>query len=113
MHHQDMSWCPTAGCQYVFCFDEDESEFNCPLCHKIYCLKCKVPFHNGLSCKEFNINRVFDKNDEKFIEFVKGAKYKQCPSCLFWVEKNEGCDHMTCRCKYEFCYVCGGKYQAC
>lgn len=20
---------------------------------------------------------------------------------------------MTCRCKYEFCYVCGGKYGAC
>lgn len=44
---------------------------------------------------------------------VKGAKYKQCPNCRFWVEKNEGCDHMTCRCKYEFCYVCGGKYGQC
>ena len=35
---------------------------------------------------------------------------KQCPSCLFWVEKNKGCDHMTCRCGYEFCFRCGAKY---
>lgn len=25
----------------------------------------------------------------------------------------KGCDHMTCRCKYEFCYKCGGKYREC
>lgn len=35
---------------------------------------------------------------------------KQCPSCKFWVEKNKGCDHMTCRCGYEFCFRCGAKY---
>lgn len=45
--------------------------------------------------------------------FAKGAKFKQCPNCKFWVEKNQGCDHMTCRCKYQFCYVCGGQYGKC
>lgn len=25
----------------------------------------------------------------------------------------KGCDHMTCRCKYEFCYKCGGIYGKC
>ena len=54
-----------------------------------------------------------DDEDKKFMMLAKGAKFKQCPSCKFWVEKNEGCDHMTCRCKYEFCYVCGGKYNKC
>jgi len=53
------------------------------------------------------------EEDRNFLVCVKGAKYKQCPSCKFWVEKNDGCDHMTCRCKYEFCYVCGGKYNRC
>ena len=76
-------------------------------------MKCKVEFHKGMTCKEFAISRVFDKNDEAFIQFVRGAKYKQCPKCKFWVEKNEGCDHMTCRCSFQFCYICGGVYQKC
>lgn len=66
-----------------------------------------------MDCKECSVNRVFDDNDAKFVEFVKGAKYKQCPNCSFWVEKVKGCNHMTCRCKFEFCYQCGVKYGTC
>ena len=51
--------------------------------------------------------------DKQFLNFVKGAQYKQCPSCKFWVSKNEGCDHMTCRCGHEFCYKCGAEYGTC
>ena len=44
------------------------------------------------------------------MDFVKGSRIKQCAQCKFWVEKAEGCNHMTCRCKYQFCYICGGKW---
>lgn len=50
------------------------------------------------------------EEQKEFINFAKGAHMKQCPSCKFWVEKNKGCDHMTCRCGYEFCFRCGAKY---
>lgn len=36
------------------------------------------------------------------VQDVMGVKAKQCPSCHEHIEKNGGCDHMTCRCKYEF-----------
>jgi hypothetical protein len=54
-----------------------------------------------------------DKNEQAFLEYVRGAKYKMCPFCNFWVEKTVGCDHMRCRCGKEFCYRCGGVYRQC
>lgn len=41
-----------------------------------------------MTCKEFQINNTFNEDDKKFIEFVKVAKFKQCPKCRYWVEKN-------------------------
>lgn len=51
--------------------------------------------------------------EELFEQFVKGKNFKQCPKCRRWVEKTQGCDHMTCRCGGEFCYKCGGPYRNC
>jgi len=35
------------------------------------------------------------------------ATTKQCPGCQRPIEKNEGCDHMTCiTCRHEFCWRC-------
>jgi len=40
-------------------------------------------------------------------------KARKCPGCDCWIEKNEGCDHMTCRqCRYEFHWCCGTHYYA-
>jgi len=36
-----------------------------------------------------------------------GNECKVCPRCLFLVEKDSGCDHMTCQCGYEYCQICG------
>jgi len=35
------------------------------------------------------------------------ANTKDCPKCHVAVEKNGGCNHMTCRqCGYEWCWLC-------
>jgi hypothetical protein len=38
----------------------------------------------------------------------------QCPQCGQGIEKNDGCDHMTCKkpmgCGFEFCWRCSAPY---
>merc|ERR1711988_21238 len=39
-----------------------------------------------------------------------GNSCQACPRCLVVVRKEDGCDHMVCRCGTEFCFRCGGPY---
>jgi hypothetical protein len=103
--------CPTADCQYGIEIDEKNpptnSKFSCQLCNKKYCLKCKCEYHEGKTCSEFK-GKKNNKDEENFLEYAKREKIKMCPKCKTWIEKIDGCNHMTCsKCKYEFCYICG------
>merc|ERR550514_1353158 len=48
-------------------------------------------------------------------EEYKRRNTKPCPRCQSPIEKNDGCDHMTCRrgaggCGHEFCWLCLADY---
>jgi len=103
----EVSWCPTADCQNVFEKSDNIHEFKCDSCGIHYCLDCRVEFHKGQSCKEWRISNNFLPEDQKFYDFIKGRKFKQCTKCKYWVEKISGCDNMNCRCGFGFCYRCG------
>lgn len=69
----DISWCPTVNCNYAFFFEDDKgTDFRCEVCKKQYCLNCRVPYHRGQTCKEYQISHKHDANDEAFIKFAKG-----------------------------------------
>lgn len=44
------------------------------------------------------------------MKFGRVAFVKRCPHCATPMQKNDGCNHMTCRCGKSFCWTCGGKY---
>ena len=107
----EISFCPTPGCQYICYYDANVYHLDCPLCKKSYCLKCKTEWHKNQTCQEYQEfhNMTYDEkiNQKKFDDYVKGNKCKQCPTCKRWVEKNKGCDHISCLCGTHFCYRCG------
>lgn len=37
--------------------------------------------------------------------------YKRCPKCEAPIDKNGGCDHMTCRCGYDFWWTTLAPYR--
>ena len=76
----DYSWCPTPDCNYVFIWEEEDgAEFECEKCGKSYCLDCRVEWHKGKSCAQYRASKKEKTDDEKFLKFVRGKKYKQCP----------------------------------
>ncbi|KAK6153844.1 hypothetical protein DH2020_013483 [Rehmannia glutinosa] len=105
-------YCPYKSCSVLLVKDSDEEvigEAECPLCRRLFCVECKVPWHSGIGCEEFSTMNENERGSDDLMvhELAKRNGWQRCPSCKFYVEKNEGCLHMTCRCGFEFCYACG------
>ncbi|XP_047309969.1 E3 ubiquitin-protein ligase RSL1-like [Impatiens glandulifera] len=112
----EMYYCPFSDCSVMMVDDSNGKETitqaECPLCHRLFCVQCRVPFHVGIECDEF---LKLDK-DERGLgdlmvrELAAKNKWRRCPNCRFYVEKKEGCLHITCRCGFQFCYACGANW---
>jgi hypothetical protein len=63
-----------------------------------YCRKCRETEHLG-PCKRIN---------KKFAAVAKSNGFQRCPKCRRWIDKNGGCNNMSCVCGNTFCYGCGG-----
>lgn len=44
-------------------------------------------------------------------QLAQKLHFRRCPKCKSLIERSEGCKHMTCRCKYEFCHQCGSRWK--
>ncbi len=106
----EITFCKTPGCSYMCFYGKCEFHLKCPLCKKEYCLQCKTEWHTNLTCEEYQKQKKDDENEKQFELYLKGSRAKQCPNCKKWVEKISGCDHITCSCGSEFCYLCGELY---
>lgn len=48
--------------------------------------------------------------DEEMRALIARGEARICPGCRNGVQRNEGCNHMTCRCGVQFCYVCNARW---
>ena len=114
--------CPNAACDYFFSRGnvKEIRKHDCPACGLSWCFKCNMNYHVGYTCAEYSARRTAEyvnstelEEDRQLEAWARSVGAKRCARCKYWVHKNDGCDHMTCRCGYEFCYKCGGKYREC
>lgn len=108
-------WCLNSRCKSGQIHHDDSPIFVCTACGFKHCVIHTIPWHEGETCADYNYRvsgqKTRDEDDasKKLIDQIS----KKCPGplCGANIEKNKGCDHMTCRkCKHEFCWVCMADY---
>ncbi|KAL5077247.1 hypothetical protein RYX36_016231 [Vicia faba] len=96
-------YCPYKNCSLLLVNDgvEAVTSCECPSCHRLFCAQCKVPWHGDMNCQEFQQSKTGRHNekqlDEKFYELARTQNWQRCPGCSMYVQKNGGCNNMSCR----------------
>ncbi|RYP17646.1 hypothetical protein DL767_009972 [Monosporascus sp. MG133] len=78
----------------------------CGECGARTCTECKAAAHGGGDCPN-------DVQLQQVIQLAREQGWQRCQNCWGMVELNMGCNHMTCRCGFQFCYVCGSRWKTC
>ncbi|KAK1573278.1 IBR finger domain-containing protein [Colletotrichum navitas] len=79
---------------------------SCKGCGQRTCTMCKGAEHKDQDC-------VQDTLTQNLLEVAAANGWQRCFSCRAIVELDHGCNHMTCRCGTQFCYVCGLQWKTC
>lgn len=101
-------FCPQRNCSAIVTLPPKRNfilfsskQAKCRECQHVFCVKCNNSHSRFLSCDT--------SSEAKFNRWRRSTKQgcKKCPGCRMYIEKNEGCSHMTCRsCGTHFCWHC-------
>ena len=111
----DVKLCPNPRCDNVIELPgHGMVEIKCR-CGLSFCFKCLRESHRPCDCDMKKAWEEKNKADSEKTKLII-VNIKQCPNCLIYISKNQGCNHMTCRkeaggCGYEFCWVCLGEWK--
>lgn len=108
---EDRIFCPSSTCgQFIPPRRRVDAKYpfgvTCRKCHTRACVMCKRPAHPpGEDCPE-------DWELEAVLKMGEKSGWRRCYQCRNLVELSQGCTHMICRCKAQFCYICGAVWDA-
>ena len=101
-----VKYCPTADCGMVYRVSTEGRRFTCCACQAEICTSCQMQWHEGLTCAMFKSGKQVEGCLEDWMK-KDPSNRKNCPKCKTPIEKNEGCNHMTCSgCKSHMCWLC-------
>ncbi|GKE32965.1 zinc finger, C6HC-type containing protein [Tanacetum coccineum] len=82
----------TVRLKIVLLVDDDGgtvTSSECPHCNRLFCAQCKVTWHSGISCSEYQSLKKDerDPSDLMLRDLAKNKAWNRCPNCNFYVEK--------------------------
>ncbi|KAI9685009.1 MAG: hypothetical protein M1822_005401 [Bathelium mastoideum] len=111
---ENLKWCPAPNCEYAVDCGVKQRDLSkivptvqCACGHS-FCFGCTLNDHQPAPCSLVKKWLKKCEDDSETANWIS-ANTKECPKCHSTIEKNGGCNHMTCRkCKHEFCWMCMG-----
>lgn len=109
-----LKWCPAPDCGFAVQSSRAAADpsgrgfgVRCSCSHR-FCFSCGHEDHCPASCYDLAQWTIKCRDDSETFNWLV-ANTKACPKCQTSIEKDGGCNHMTCKntsCKHEFCWVC-------
>ena len=100
-------YCPTLSCsQFLGSSENATRDIICDTCMLVVCYMCKQSTHPGENCSD-NAATLAVR------ELARTEQWQTCPACKAIIELHQGCYHMTCRCRAQFCYLCAVPWKHC
>lgn len=111
--NQRLKWCPGTDCGLVAKVAHPECRSIVCNCRTVFCFACSNEWHEPVCCEM--LKKWLKKcNDDSETSNWLSANTKDCPKCQVTIEKDGGCNHMTCKnvaCRFEFCWTCLGAWK--
>ncbi|XP_057788269.1 probable E3 ubiquitin-protein ligase ARI2 isoform X1 [Salvia miltiorrhiza] len=103
-----VKWCPsTPHCGNAIRVENDEfCEVECS-CGLQFCFSCSSEAHSPCSCSMWELWIKKCRDESETVNWIT-VHTKPCPKCHKPVEKNGGCNLVSCICGQAFCWLCGG-----
>ena len=116
-------WCPLPECKCAVALAEEAGRdfvadaaksrrgvaVRCAQGHA-FCWSCGREPHEPASCAQMREWAALTERSARDSELANAAwlesNTEPCPRCNTPVEKNDGCNHMTCRCGHHYCWAC-------
>ncbi|KAJ1800585.1 hypothetical protein LPJ59_000981 [Coemansia sp. RSA 2399] len=109
-------WCPAPNCEFAIECHVPRTAWETTIptvvceCGNSFCFGCKLKNHLPVPCEMVSKWIKKCKDDSETSKWIK-VNTKECVKCKSIIEKNGGCNHMTCReCHYDFCWICMGPW---
>ncbi|KAI1120905.1 hypothetical protein F5Y10DRAFT_113425 [Nemania abortiva] len=103
-------WCLNPECGAGQIYSPGCEKAKCYACKHYSCVRHDVPWHRGETCKDYDRRTQRQRRSRKLSEKTVRKTTKPCPGCKKDVNKYSGCDHITCVCGHEWCWLCSATY---